>query len=135
MSNHPGTLLRETRLRSDAVAQRKRSRYEDALAQHHARVQRAAWQRDLARAEHRWSAWLRGVFATRRERRRAPEPPHTANRPDQEGILMAGVEGEQLVARSTQQIACMRRTGGTLTPTPLPQGLLDALLPYREPVV
>jgi len=98
LSNHPGTLLRETRLRSDAVAQRERSRYEDALAQHHARVQRAAWQRDLARAEHRWSAWLRGVFATRRERRRAPEPPHTANRPDQEGILMAGVEGERLVA-------------------------------------
>ncbi len=104
LSDHPGTLLRETRLRSDAVAQRERSRYEDALAQHHARVQRAAWQRDLARAEHRWSAWLRGVFAARRERRGAPEPPPAGNRPDQVGILMAGVEGEQLVAAGLARV-------------------------------
>src|SRR5438128_11951503 len=33
-------------------------------------------------------------------------------------------EGEQLVARSSQQIACMRRTGASLSPAPIPGALL-----------
>jgi hypothetical protein len=98
LSDHPGALLRETRLRSDAVAQREQSRYQDALAEHHGRVQDAARARDLARAQHRWLAWLRGLFATRRERRPAPERPRGGAPSDQEAILMAGVEGERLVA-------------------------------------
>jgi hypothetical protein len=99
LSDHPGTLLRETRLRSEAATEREQSRYQDALAQHHARVQEAVRARDLARAQHRWWAWLRGVFAARRERRGAPAAPRPAGQPsDQESILMAGVKGEQLVA-------------------------------------
>jgi hypothetical protein len=34
LSDHPGALLRGTRLRSEAVTQREQSRYQDALAQH-----------------------------------------------------------------------------------------------------
>jgi hypothetical protein len=99
LSDHPGALLRETRLRSETVTQREQSRYQDALVQHQARVRQAAQARDLARAQHRWWAWLRGIVAVRRERRSTPAAPRSAGQPsDQESILMAGIEGEQLVA-------------------------------------
>ena len=98
LSDHPGALLRETRLRSEAAAQREQSSYQDALAQHHARVQHAAQVRDLARAQHRWWAWLRGAFAVRRQRRHPPMSPPAGQPTDQESILQAGIEGEQLVA-------------------------------------
>jgi hypothetical protein len=105
LSDHPGALLRATRLRSDAAAQREQSRYEVALARHQARVRQAARARDLARAQHHWWAWLRGVFATRRERRRAPVAPRAATQPsDQQEILLAGIEGEQLVAAGLGRI-------------------------------
>ena len=38
--------------------------------------------------------------------------------------------GEELVARGEQQIACMRRTGESLGPTPIPPALRDALHAY-----
>jgi len=98
LSNHPGAMLREMRLRPDGD-DRDAARFEAALAQHRESVRQAEQARDAARAEHRWWAWLRGVFAARRARRQAPEPPHPT-RPfaDQQEILMAGIEGEQLVA-------------------------------------
>ncbi len=37
---------------------------------------------------------------------------------------------EDLVASGEQQIACMRRDGGFLVPTPVPRSLVDALRPY-----
>jgi len=39
-------------------------------------------------------------------------------------------EGEELVARGEQQVACMRREGGRLVPAQIPQALRDALAPY-----
>jgi len=39
-------------------------------------------------------------------------------------------DGEELVARGEQQIACMRRDGERLTPTPVPAALREALRPY-----
>lgn len=42
------------------------------------------------------------------------------------------LQGEELVARGEQQVACMRRAGVALTPTPLPSALRTALLPYVE---
>ena len=39
-------------------------------------------------------------------------------------------DGEELVARGEQQIACMRRDGERLTPTPVPVALREALRPY-----
>ena len=99
LSDHPGALLRETRLGAETVTPGERSRYQDALAQHQARVRQAAQARDLARVQHRWWAWLRGIVAARRERRSIPTEPRSAGQPsDQESILMAGIEGEQLVA-------------------------------------
>ena len=40
--------------------------------------------------------------------------------------------GEELVARGEQQIACMRRDGEKLSPTPVPQLLREALAVYAE---
>ena len=104
LSNHPGALLREIRLRPDgddggAV------RYEAALAQHRQHIREAEQARDAARAAHRWWAWLRGVFAVRRVRQHPPEPPRASGpTADQQEILMAGIEGEQLVASGLGRI-------------------------------
>jgi enediyne biosynthesis thioesterase len=38
--------------------------------------------------------------------------------------------GEELVARGEQQVACMRREGERLVPTPVPEVLREALRPY-----
>src|SRR5258708_15668142 len=101
LSDHPGAMLRETRKRRTADAERERLRFEDALAQQHERVSCAVQERDRARAERHWRAWLRGIFAVRRERRQAPAAPRPVMlSSDQEGILTAGVEGELLVAAS-----------------------------------
>lgn len=40
---------------------------------------------------------------------------------------------EQLVARGEQQIACMRRQGDRVVPTPIPPSLSQALKPYAVP--
>jgi enediyne core biosynthesis thioesterase len=42
-------------------------------------------------------------------------------------------DGEELVARGEQQIACLRREGGQLVPTPVPTALREALRPYGMP--
>jgi enediyne biosynthesis thioesterase len=40
--------------------------------------------------------------------------------------------GEQLVARGQQEIACMRRSGSKMVPTPVPEELREALRLYAE---
>jgi enediyne biosynthesis thioesterase len=40
--------------------------------------------------------------------------------------------GEELVARGEQQVACMRRDGEKLAPTPVPQSLREALRAYSD---
>ena len=37
---------------------------------------------------------------------------------------------EELVARGEQQVACMKRDGATVLPTPVPKSLREALQPY-----
>ena len=37
---------------------------------------------------------------------------------------------EELIARGQQQVACLRREGEKLTPTPVPKALREALVPY-----
>ena len=39
-------------------------------------------------------------------------------------------DGEELVARGEQIVACMRRKGEHLVPTPIPNSLREALKPY-----
>jgi enediyne biosynthesis thioesterase len=41
-------------------------------------------------------------------------------------------DGEELVARGEQQVACMRRDGARLTPMSLPETLRKALEPYAN---
>ena len=40
------------------------------------------------------------------------------------------LDGEVLVARGEQQVACMKRVGDELQPTPIPKALEEALQPY-----
>jgi enediyne biosynthesis thioesterase len=42
----------------------------------------------------------------------------------------AGKSGEELMARGEQQVACLRREGDKLMPTPVPQALREALRSY-----
>jgi enediyne biosynthesis thioesterase len=42
----------------------------------------------------------------------------------------AGQAGEELIARGEQEIACLRREGEKLTPTPVPKSLREALRAY-----
>jgi len=40
--------------------------------------------------------------------------------------------GEELVAKGEQQIACLRREGGNLIPSPVPRSLREALQSYAD---
>jgi enediyne biosynthesis thioesterase len=42
----------------------------------------------------------------------------------------AGKSGEELIARGEQEVACLRREGEKLTPTPVPKSLREALRLY-----
>jgi hypothetical protein len=96
LSDHPSALLRQERKGRTSTGQREQAQYEEALAHHRQRVGQARQARDQARADHRWWAWLRGMVAVRRERRRAPAPPRRSQLPsDREEILEAGIEGER----------------------------------------
>jgi enediyne core biosynthesis thioesterase len=44
-----------------------------------------------------------------------------------------GSPQDELVARGEQQVAAMRREGGTMVPAPIPGALTEALRPYAEP--
>lgn len=41
-------------------------------------------------------------------------------------------EGEELIARGEQQVACMQRKGDKVVPVPVPPILRQALIPYVE---
>ena len=43
-----------------------------------------------------------------------------------------GKSGEELIARGEQEVACLRREGEKLTPTPVPKSLREALSAYAE---
>jgi hypothetical protein len=98
LSDHPGAMLQETSQRRLAGRERAQAQFQDAMAQHHLRVEEARRARDKARAQRRWWAWLRCVVALRRERRAVPGPPAAAGASDREKILKAGIEGEDMVA-------------------------------------
>ncbi len=99
LSNHPGDMLNDAALRRQAADARARSRYEDALVKHQARVQTVRVNRDRARQRRQWWTWLRLVFGVRAEKRRAPAPPGRGAGPtDAEERIRAGIAGEQLVA-------------------------------------
>ncbi len=101
LSDHPGEALRALHRQRQTAQEEAQARYEQALSQHRARVAAAQAVRDEARAQRRWLAWLRGIYAAWAERWRAPAQPvfhHAAT--DQEEILAAGMAGEQAVANA-----------------------------------
>jgi hypothetical protein len=105
LSDHPGEQLQQARRRRAAAEDQRQQRYEAALARQHERIAAAVRDRALARAEHRWLAWLRGGLAVRRERRQLPVPPAALARPpDREASLAAGIAGEQQVAAELDRV-------------------------------
>jgi hypothetical protein len=101
LSDHPADLLREVRQRQAAAEHGPRAAYEDVIAVHRDRIADAQAARDRARAQHRWLAWLRGVFTVRRLHRQAPPAwPEQGPQSDEEARLTAGIEGERRVQAS-----------------------------------
>jgi hypothetical protein len=88
----------ETQQSRAAATARAQSQYRDVVRRHGERIARARRARDEA-AQHRWLAWLRGVFAVSREQRRAPAAPPLAGQvSEREHALTGGKMGEQLAA-------------------------------------
>jgi len=100
LSNHPGAMRAKEHRRRDARQAQTGREYERAVAGHERELEELRRRRDRARAERRWWRWWRLGSALRRTRRRAPRPPgKPPEDPDRERILLAGIEGEELVAR------------------------------------
>jgi hypothetical protein len=145
LSNHPRAMLQQERKRRAAETARDRARHEAALDQHRQRVAQARRARDQARSQHRWLAWLRGAFAVAREKRRAPSPPRSLTLPsEQEEIITAGMQGEELVAtglgRSLRDDWTLfrgyRNRGGEIDHLLLgPRGLFAIEVKYRNATV
>jgi hypothetical protein len=99
LSNHPGDMLNDVARRRQAADSKARSRYEQALIQHQAKIQTARVKRDRARKQRQWWAWLRLAFGVWAQKRRAPRAPGPGTVPtDAEEKIRAGIAGEQLVA-------------------------------------
>lgn len=77
LSNHPGAQLQEIQQKRVTALEQARSAYEQALAQHGRHLAELRGQRDTARAQHRWWAWLRGAVAVGRAQRAVPRQPGT----------------------------------------------------------
>jgi hypothetical protein len=98
LSDHPAAMLRDAQQRRLAAERDAGLAHRKALARHGERVADARAAQDRARAQHRWGAWLRGVFAVRRLRRQAPPAAAPSSGPtDEEAKLAAGMAGERLV--------------------------------------
>jgi hypothetical protein len=105
LSDHPGDMLEDAHRERVAQQERATARYERALAAGHKRVQRARRQRDQARADHRWLAWLRWALAVRREKRNTPAPPSAGAQPsDREEILKVGSDAERAAAEELGRV-------------------------------
>jgi Nuclease-related domain len=99
LSDHPGAMLQHAQQRRAAGDRGMQLAHEKALAMHRERAARARDARDQARAQRRWGAWLRGVFAVWRADRQIPAARLPASQPtDEEPRLAAGAAGERLVA-------------------------------------
>jgi hypothetical protein len=104
LSDHPGERLQAVQQQRQIAEGQALGRYEQALAQHRAGLAAARAVRDEARAQRRWLAWLRGIFAVWAGQRRAPSRPVSYHGTmDQEEILTAGMAGEQLVANELRR--------------------------------
>ena len=105
LSDHPGEQLQAAVRRRERAEEQALATYEQELARHRSGVATARTARDQARAQRRWLAWLRGVFAVWAEQGRTPSRPVFYHGTiDQEAILTAGVHGEQLAANELGQI-------------------------------
>src|SRR5580700_7117567 len=70
LSDHPAQMLRQVRQRRATDDRRRQRRVADTVAPYRARADQARRDRDQARAQRRWAAWLGGVVAAWRAQRR-----------------------------------------------------------------
>ncbi len=63
LSDHPGEKLQAARQVRLAAEEQEATRYQEAVAQHQARVAEARRTRAAARAQRRWWTWLRLCFS------------------------------------------------------------------------
>jgi hypothetical protein len=104
LSDHPGERLQAVVKQRQRAEEQALAKYEQELELHRTSVAAARTARDEAWARRRWLAWLRGIFAVLAERGRAPSRPvFYRGTTDQEAILTAGMQGEQLVANELGQ--------------------------------
>jgi hypothetical protein len=104
LSDHPGERLQAVVRERQRAEEQAIAAYEQGLARHRASLAAAKTARDAAWARRRWLAWLRGIFTVWAEQDRAPSRPvlyHGTT--EQEAILTAGMQGEQLVANELRQ--------------------------------
>jgi hypothetical protein len=105
LSDHPGEQLHAVVRQRERAEEQALAAYEQELARHRCSVAAARTERDQARAQRRWLAWLRGAFAVWTEQARTPRRPvsyHATT--DQEAILAAGMHGEQQAANELGQL-------------------------------
>ena len=70
LSDHPAQMLRQVRQRRATDDRRRQRRVADTVAPYRARADQARRDRDQARAQRRWGAWLGGVVMAWRAQRR-----------------------------------------------------------------
>jgi hypothetical protein len=70
LSDHPAQMLRQVRQRRATDDQRRQRRVADTVTPYRARADQARRDRDQARAQRRWGAWLGGVVMAWRAQRR-----------------------------------------------------------------
>jgi Nuclease-related domain len=99
LSDHPGGMLSAAKRQRHAAERRVHARYADAVTEHETRLGQARARRDRARTQHRWWAWIRGIFAVWTLRRRVPARPAPVSSPSGlEESIAAGMAGEQQIA-------------------------------------
>jgi hypothetical protein len=98
LSNHPGEMLQQQYEQRARAEQQQQAVYEQAVAQHRARVDQALQECLGARAARRWWTWLRCRFALWRLQVEAPrQPPPVFTDAHEEAKVTAGIRGEQAV--------------------------------------
>jgi hypothetical protein len=70
LSDHPAQMLRQVRQRRATDDRRRQRRVADTVAPYRARADQARRDRDQARAQRRWGAWLGGVITAWQAQRR-----------------------------------------------------------------
>lgn len=97
LSNHPEERRRRLQRKTQEEREATQARFAEALVEYNTHLDALRSERSKALADRRLLTWLAVGFTMRRARRAAPQEPTFATPvTDEEEILSAGVEGEQM---------------------------------------